>query len=96
MRLIDAYALEVFVKTVRQGIYLDKTVSDIPIRDSMLLNFQQYVHLQPTIDAVPVVRGEWKKDSDYPWLLNCSVCGYSTEHGTNYCPNCGAKMEDKP
>ena len=49
-----------------------------------------------TIDALSVVRGEWKKDSDYPWLLNCSVCGYSTERGTNYCPNCGAKMEDRP
>ena len=52
MRLIDADALEVFVKTVRQGLYLDKTLSDIPTRDSMLLNFQQYVHLQPTISAV--------------------------------------------
>ena len=50
----------------------------------------------PTIDAVPVVHGEWKKDGEYPWLLNCSGCGYSTECGTNYCPNCGAKMEDKP
>ena len=56
MRMIDADALEAFVKTVRQGLYLDKTLSDMPTRDSMLLNFQQYVHLQPTIDAVPVVR----------------------------------------
>ena len=57
MRLIDADALEAFVKTVRQGLYLDKTLSDMPTRDSMLLNFQQYVHLQPTISAVPVVQG---------------------------------------
>ena len=56
MRLIDADALEAFVKTVRQGLYLDKTLSDMPTRDSMLLNFQQYVHLQPTSSAVPVVR----------------------------------------
>ena len=106
MRLIDADALEVFVKTVRQGLYLDKTLSDIPTRDSMLLNFQQYVHLQPTIDAVPVVRGECnhcKEDS-------CELCfnaGHYVicEDGMNetceyfqkmkFCPNCGAKMEDK-
>ena len=80
MRLIDADALEVFVKTVRQGIYLDKTVSDIPIRDSMLLNFQQYVHLQPTIAAVPVVRcGEWiaeQKNAEY-CEFRCSECDNS-------------------
>ena len=45
-------------------------------------------------DAVPMVRGEWKKDGEYPWLLNCSGCGYSTERGTNHCPNCGAKADD--
>ena len=54
----------------------------------------QAIEESPTIDAVPVVRGEWKKDGEYPWLLNCSGCGYSTECGTNYCPNCGAKMEE--
>ena len=106
MRLIDADALEVFVKTVRQGLYLDKTLSDIPTRDSMLLNFQQYVHLQPTISAVPVVRGEWilqgENEHDYETSLEekCSLCGryvyrYDTQPQDNYCPNCGAKMEDK-
>ena len=29
----------------------------------------------------------------------CSLCGYAwigVAKNTNYCPNCGAKMEDKP
>ena len=65
------------------------------IADSMYEDIQAMVDAH-TVDAVPVMRGEWKKDSDYPWLLSCSVCGYSIEHGTNYCPNCGAKMEGKP
>ena len=110
MRLIDADALEVFVKTVRQGLYLDKTLSDIPTRDSMLLNFQQYVHLQPTISAVPVVRGEWrqgKEFSTYPrvpfistayYCSNCEGEAYwDTDYGQQlfgFCPNCGAKMEE--
>ena len=97
MRLIDADALEVFVKTVRQGLYLDKTLSDIPTRDSMLLNFQQYVHLQPAISAVPVVRGEWTYEHG-AWA--CSKCGEDSPYGidreavkfANYCPMCGAKM----
>ena len=75
MRLIDADALEVFVKTVRQGLYLDKTLSDIPTRDSMLLNFQQYVHLQPTIEAAPVVRGEWIQKHHTISLDNMTLTG---------------------
>ena len=106
MRLIDADAFEVFVKTVRQGLYLDKTLSDIPTRDSMLLNFQQYVHLQPTISAVPVVRGEWveaKSGAMSVWpaaQVMCSVCKQRMPSQWKkmppYCYGCGAKMEDKP
>ena len=86
MRLIDADALEVFVKTVRQGLYLDKTLSDIPTRDSMLLNFQQYVHLQPTIEAVPVVRCgecEYGRPDDnafgFDGITPLIRCSYMTE-----------------
>lgn len=24
----------------------------------------------------------------------CNQCGYEQEFGTNYCPNCGAKMDE--
>ncbi len=107
MRMIDADALEAFVKTVRQGLYLDKTLSDMPTRDSMLLNFQQYVHLQPTIDAVPVVRGEWIKktyiheyaneETEERQYVVCSICGKQPPAGfgaVNFCPNCGADMRE--
>lgn len=49
---------------------------------------------QPTIDAVPVVRGKWIDDhgSDV-----CSICGFSCDDTYylgegNFCPNCGADM----
>jgi hypothetical protein len=101
MRLIDADALEKFLKRLRRE--LPKESRDFFTRDEMILNFQQYVHLQPTIDDVPVVRGEWvlqgKNEHDYETLLEekCSLCGryvyrYDTQPQDNYCPNCGARM----
>jgi hypothetical protein len=63
------------------------------------------------IDAVPVVCGEWKRGrefSSYPrvpfisdayYCSNCEEEAYwDTDYGQQlfgFCPNCGAKMEDK-
>lgn len=54
MRPIDADALEKFLKRLRRE--LPKESRDFFTRDEMILNFQQYIRMQPTIDAVPVVR----------------------------------------
>lgn len=52
---------------------------------------------QPTIEAVPVVHGEWIYEN-YTW--HCGVCGFHPfkgyipkEPGFNFCPNCRAKMD---
>ena len=59
----------------------------------------------PTVEAEPVVHGRWntEKCDHVPWRLKnpekwvickCSVCGYSNgRKKSNYCPNCGAKMD---
>lgn len=49
----------------------------------------------PTVDAVPVVHGQWNDSYDgiTPY---CSVCGHSHRlmvRKPNYCPNCGGKMD---
>ena len=52
---------------------------------------------QPTIDAEPVRHGHWKGNGKGYWeIRECSVCGEKmpTVGGLNYCPNCGAKMND--
>lgn len=58
----------------------------------------------PTVDAVPVVHGRWKKDKNVQVMTpggqkyhnSCSVCGWLTRlHNLNYCPNCGAVMDLK-
>ena len=56
----------------------------------------------PTVDAVEVVHGRWLGwgKSGTPTYENygtCSVCGEDAEIYTehrNYCPNCGAKMDE--
>lgn len=47
------------------------------------------IDAQPTIDAEPVRHGKWIEE-------HCSECGQYVYHGDarNYCPNCGARMDE--
>ena len=58
----------------------------------------------PTADVVEVRHGEWRevdqtgRNSRHIQYTTkqCSVCGYwNGRRKTNYCPNCGAKMDGK-
>ena len=55
----------------------------------------------PAADVIPVVHGRWIHDGHringgIDWC-HCSECGKSDNFcaRTNYCPNCGAKMDEK-
>lgn len=55
----------------------------------------------PAADVTPVVHGRWIHDGQringgIDWC-HCSECGKSDNFcaRTNYCPNCGAKMNEK-
>ena len=79
------------------------------VEDGSILSYEDTDDLMenaPTVDAVEVVHGRWisevvrkpdwkGKMRDYYQASSCSVChkpdpGYGT---SNYCPNCGAKMD---
>lgn len=64
------------------------------------------VEAVPAEDVQEVRRGEWAfkfycgNMSGYDYGMNCSVCGKPThrqfaEKMPPYCPNCGAKMEER-
>ena len=57
------------------------------------------IYRTPTADAAPVIHGRWETNSDRPDSLICSVCkcGFDMwKHDPhNYCPSCGAKMDEK-
>lgn len=48
-------------------------------------------------DVAPVVHGKWKSEATRKPFLQilymCSKCGYLVDRVSNYCPNCGAKMD---
>jgi hypothetical protein len=109
MRLIDADALKnALIECTPYAIdpVYRNTNSNIDIFTAM-----EILDELPTIDAVPVVRGEWKRGrefSSYPrvpfisdayYCSNCEEEAYwDTDYGQQlfgFCPNCGAKMEDK-
>lgn len=49
--------------------------------------------------VAPIMHGHWETNSDRPDSLICSVCkcGFDMwKHDPhNYCPNCGAKMQEQ-
>lgn len=58
-----------------------------------------YINEQPTADVAPVRHGRWI-ENEYDSIFECSECGYSFEnegykHFFNYCPNCGARMDEQ-
>jgi hypothetical protein len=84
MRLIDADAL------------IQKRNHAKAYAPDMYVIGQGYVMDAPTIDAVPVVRGEWlpaKDPYDRVYCYRHAGCGCEHNEQSAFCPACGAKME---
>jgi len=56
----------------------------------------------PAADVVPVAHGWWDESKEHFYLMNgckewinfyCSECDAPNNSPTDYCPNCGAKMD---
>ena len=100
MRLIDADALE-------ERIVAEAEECPVDIRDQYEVGYHNGMEMAkamliaaPTIDAQPVVHGEWEYIDFVSPNCQCTVCGglasfdgdYHSEK-TPYCPNCGATMD---
>ena len=60
---------------------------------------KSFIKNRPAADVAPVRHGRWIASHDE--FCACSICKYPVYVGwnqTNYCPNCGAKMDksDEP
>lgn len=104
MRLIDAEALEESIEQIewyhlaRNGEMVQGATSENGwYKEQDIYNA---IEEAPTADVAPVVHGHWIEKEKYSFgiMYDCSLCdnrildnGYSW----NYCPNCGAKMDEK-
>ena len=80
MRLIDAE----FVKKKMQEI-MDYQDAYLPI------HFEGILDDAPTVDAEPIRHGHWVSRIK---IYECSECGFAGYPEMNYCPWCGAKMDE--
>ena len=88
MRLIDADALN-------KAFDKSEAIEEIYGSDGLPV-ISEVIDAAPTIDAEPVRHGKWIDKSggiEGAWN-HCSVCGERAIELYDYCPNCGAKMEE--
>lgn len=82
-RFIDADAIK-----IRRGVYIDF------LRDITAISLKSDIDNTPTADVSPVVHSKWiTKFGEFPNI--CCVCNKQAREKTEYCPNCGAKMDER-
>lgn len=70
----------------------DKRESDF-IRCCEFSEIERLVNDAPTVEAKPVVHGEWIEEKGFlDWFYSCSECNSLSEYKTNFCKTCGADM----
>lgn len=99
MRLIDADALaeRMYHEAFETDSSLQKWDSGCWIRYKM---FENAMAEAPTVDAAPIRRGKWINVTNGRGGRECNQChnyapAWQTgeEHLTDFCSNCGARME---
>lgn len=103
MRLIDADALRSsweFAKKALFDIPQERSMAELAqaVTEHMFRGIFGSIDGAPTIDASPVVHGEWVKINNWYY---CSECGSEMfftgtfDEDQRYCYSCGAKMDGK-
>lgn len=84
VRLIDADALAKFIDYGHLNNPNEKLYSENDIREM--------IDMMPTI-AESVKHGKWIEYPTADGMNQCSECGVLRFGESNYCPNCGARMD---
>lgn len=109
VRLIDANALLDFISDERKEAADNKNHEKMRGNDYEMHFWsgalvqarwiRRYVNEATTIDAVPVVHGRWvlfgADKRGRGGVYTCTACNSCRPVKSEYCPNCGAKMDVK-
>lgn len=95
VRLIDANALdEILVEEylTHNEATNARTLAYMQVYNAAIDTARSKIREVDTIDAVPVVHGRWEYNpgDNIPY---CNRCGMPQDVPTNYCHDCGAKMD---
>lgn len=83
-----------------------KAVENAPIElfQSEWEEIEEAINAAPAADVVPVVHGQWTESKEHLFLTSevckewinfyCSACDAPNNAPTEYCPSCGAKMDN--
>lgn len=89
---IEREALVDHLENAKEILWHDISLSSIYAAKFVDI-FLACVKVFPTADVAPVRHGHWT-ECNYGLTFECSECKYPTEYNlTDYCPNCGAKMD---
>ena len=74
---------------------LKKNLDGVPYTMLSVSAFQEMLEQYTTANVQEIKRGRWEQDGTGLYA-RCSVCKERTYLGgrQNYCPNCGAKMDE--
>lgn len=102
MKLIDADAISAELRDMAKDEYYCRAGAAY---STIFEIIAEAIDKMPTADAAPIRRGKWDKNKiALHW--KCSACGaavfknlgvvfdYTGREGLNFCPHCGAKMEE--
>ena len=103
MRLIDAYALKKSIEELKRSPWFNSVLNlswHAGIKEALEIVETCCIDKEPTIDAVPVRHGKWifnPSDAFEAMFAKpkCSECGFESADGGNYCPHCGARMDEE-
>ena len=104
MRLIDANALkDSFCQACSTNKRYHRTDDECRSKRDSYGNGcfkMRLIDQAPTLDAAPVVHGQWEKHPNMYGFVRCSECRdcvvwdeWVNNEKWKYCPNCGAKMD---
>lgn len=85
----------------REAAIAKLTALEVIEPNATMVDAKRQLANMPAADVAPVRHGRWisKNHHGYEWVFVCSNCGYIDGYPfndrPNYCPNCGAKMDEK-